>query len=138
MSQQRIKYYKRLYKYALAESYTIQLDKGPDKDIGTEYIQYYSHGLLIIKKSYSWDGPSGPTIDTKDFMRGSLVHDVLYQLIREGRLSINWKDYADKTLKRICIEDGMSKVRAGIIYNAVKRFAGYACKYEAPEILLAP
>ena len=53
-------------------------------------------GHLIIKRSYAWDGPSGPTIDTKNFMRGSLVHDALYQLMRHEHLSSDeWRAVAD-------------------------------------------
>ena len=40
---------------------------------------------LYISKGYSWDGPSGPAIDTPDWIKASLVHDALYQLIRENR-----------------------------------------------------
>jgi len=45
-----------------------------------------SDGGLLIKAGYSWDGPSGSAIDTKNFMQGSLVHDALYQLLRENIL----------------------------------------------------
>jgi hypothetical protein len=79
--------------------------------------------LLIIKARYAWDGASGPAIDTKNFMRGSLVHDVLYQLIREGHLDKGYRKLADQELRRICLEDGMSKIRAWWVYSAVRTFA---------------
>ena len=43
-------------------------------------------GLLTIRKGYAWDGPSGPTWDTRSAMRGSCAHDAIYQLIRAGLL----------------------------------------------------
>jgi hypothetical protein len=45
-----------------------------------------SSGCGQESKGYAWNGPSGPTLDTRNFMRGSLVHDALYQLMREGRM----------------------------------------------------
>lgn len=74
------------------------------------------------------DGPSGPTIDTKEFMRGAFVHDALYQLIREGHLLMRDRKQADKILRRMCIEDGMSRFRAWYVYEAVSRFAKWAAK----------
>ena len=67
------------YKYQLKETSTIAIDISPETPIDTEYITLDSQGNLTIKKGYAWDGPSGPTIDTLTFMRGSLVHDALYQ-----------------------------------------------------------
>ena len=82
--------------------------------------------LLEISEGYAWDGPSGPTIDTKNFMRGALVHDALYQLMRERLVPVEYKDDADRVLQAICREDGMSRFRAWYVYQSVKRFAGFA------------
>lgn len=79
-------------------------------------------GLLHIKEGYSWDGPSGPTWDTTNFMRGSLEHDALYQLIREGQLPRSVRRVADLRLFNVCREDGMSLFRAGYVYLAVRVF----------------
>jgi len=108
------------YKYELVSNYLIRLPFSPPHDITTEYISFTTAGYLVIRDRYGWDGPSGPTIDTEDFMRGSLVHDALYQLMREGHLSTKFRKHADKALKRICIEDGMSRVRAEYVYWAVR------------------
>lgn len=111
--------YKSGYKYQLVEDYTVKVALHPQQDIITEYIILTTKGILTIKKGYAWDGPSGPTFDTKTFMRGSLVHDALYQLIRQIHLSNMWRGTADKELKRICIEDGMSRIRAWWVFNGV-------------------
>ena len=40
-------------------------------------------GFLEIEPNYAWDGTSGPVKDTSANMFASLVHDALYQLMRE-------------------------------------------------------
>ena len=111
------------YKYQLKQSYEVLIDIRPPAAIQTEYIDLSVDGRLAIKKGYAWDGPSGPTIDTLDFMRGSLVHDALYQLMREELLDrAVHRDAADRLLQRLCIEDGMSKLRAAIVYQSVRKF----------------
>ena len=78
---------------------------------------------LTVNARYAWDGPSGPTFDTKTFMRGSLFHDALCQLIGEGLLDKKYRKYADQLLRQICLEDGMSKFRAWYVYMAVRAYS---------------
>ncbi len=119
-------FYKTGYKYQLVKDYLHQLPqefvmKFPE--IETEYLWLGESGQLIVKKSYAWDGPSGPTIDTKNFMRGSLVHDALYQLIRLGKLDKNiYRILADQELYNICRVDGMGWPRACVVYYSVRVF----------------
>jgi hypothetical protein len=82
--------------------------------------------VLIIKAGYAWDGPSGPTWATASFMRGSLFHDGLYQLIREGLIAPEYRRDADDLLKEVCLEDGMWSVRAWWVHRAVVRAAAFA------------
>jgi len=130
------------YKYQLAESCTVTMPDLPvrTREIDTDYIWLGDANLLIIKKGYAWDGPSGPTIDTKDFMRGSLVHDALYQLIRGNHLDKNeYRVLADKELYRICREDGMSWVRANVVYYTLRVFGNPAARPEADhKVIDAP
>jgi len=131
--------YRAGYKYQLVEDYGLFLDKAPEKLIITRFITFETSGFLHIRQDYAWDGPSGPTIDTPDFMRGSLIHDALYQLMRMGYLSSKeWRKFADLLLEQLCIEDGMPKARALYVYTAV-RLAGLPSATE-PErpILHAP
>jgi hypothetical protein len=45
----------------------------------------------------------------------------LYQLMRNKEISKKkWRDEADRELKRICIEDGMCKMRAWWVYKALQ------------------
>jgi hypothetical protein len=112
--------YKDGYKYQLKESSETIINIRPDNDITTDYIDLSSEGKLVIKKGYAWDGPSGPTFDTLNFMRGSLVHDALYQLMREEYLDKNkFREPADRLLQKMCKEDGMSSLRAWWVYLGV-------------------
>ncbi len=111
------------YKYQLKTVYAYDTSIKPKVDIGNQFLTLYSSGLLIISKGYAWDGPSGPAIDTPSFMQASLVHDALYQLMREGLLSIEYRKDADLLLYKIARQDGMWKIRALWTYYAVRRFA---------------
>jgi hypothetical protein len=129
--------YRDGYKYQLTKPCIHWISVKPEKDIETPFISLDKTGCLIIQKGYAWDGPSGPTIDTKNFMRGSLVHDALYQLIRQKHLPKSAREAADKELARICLEDGMPRIRVWWVYKSVRKFAGFAATGEKP-ILEAP
>lgn len=122
MSNKKI-YYKKGYKYQLAKDYECYVNIHPIEAIITKFIELYPTGKLIIKAFYAWDGPSGPTIDTANFMRGSLIHDALFQLFRECKLNMVWYPQANIELRKACLEDGMSEIRAWYIYRSVNKFA---------------
>lgn len=113
--------YRAGYKYQLDDHHFEQTAlRG--HEINESYLRLDPNGLLTITKGYAWDGPSGPTIDTRSFMRGSLVHDALYQLIRLGHLGHNSRLHADELLREICRQDGMNPVRAWWVYHSVRIF----------------
>lgn len=126
------------YKYQLIADYFhvlgINFDNVEPFELG--FIKW-NPSVLLIKKGYAWDGPSGLAIDTKDFMRGSLVHDALYQCMRQGKIDLTHKDACDKELQRICEEDGMADFRAWYVYEAVRIF-GYNSATQPKEVLTAP
>ncbi len=125
----KIKYRKipKHWKYQVLENITMTLETDAPT-IRTPFVTLFRSGHLIIHKGYAWDGPSGPAIDTENFMRGSLIHDVLYQLMREGYLDYSYRKYADQLLREICIADGMWPVRAAWVYMAVRVFGGKNAK----------
>ena len=130
--------YKDGYKYQLHEDYEVTISIIPDSDIATDYMDLDITGQFVIKKGYAWDGPSGPTIDTLNFMRGSLVHDALYQLMRQGQLDRDkFRETADDILRTMCLEDGMSSVRAWWVYKGV-RWGGEDAASEPKEVIRAP
>lgn len=127
-------HYKEGFKYALTED-TAPVQTGilPDKDIRHGFIFLGIDGLMVLLTGFAWDGPSGPTYDSPDSLRGSAFHDGLYGLMGEKLISIEHKDRADDLLRRLCIEDGMPHWRAELWHEAVKKLgAGHI----TPQIVL--
>ena len=131
--------YKSGYKYQITEEYKLQINIEPTLDVFTDYIALSTSGVMTILKGYSFDGPSGPTVDTKTFMRGALVHDCTYQLIRLRHLPSEARWKADANLRTHCLEDGMWKVRAWYVYWCVRLFGSNAADPEnKKQIIVAP
>jgi len=128
-----IKYKSGFRHQLVADAYT-QTAIYPDKAIITKYGELSTDGFLIAKDGYAWDGPSGPCRFIADrlpeflrlkylktILRGSLFHDLIYELIRLGLLPTKWRKQGDKELKRICLEDKMCDIRAWWVYKAVRK-----------------
>lgn len=131
--------YRAGYKYQLAEEYSYDTGFEVAEDINLGFVILQSNGNLVMKNGYAWDGPSGPALDTPSFMRASLVHDALYQLIRSGKLSMDHRNKADRILREISLQDGMSCARAWYSYYAVKLFARKAAeRASAKDVITAP
>lgn len=123
--------YRSDYKYQLAEGYAISISIKPKENIKTEFIDLDTDGNLTVKKGYAWDGPSGPVKDTKENMRASLIHDALYQLMRNNELkSRTHRKAADQIFKDICKADGVSNLRASAYYKALRRYGDTAASLE--------
>lgn len=116
------------YKYQLLETYTVRTGLRPPCPCRLTFAELDTDGTLTIHDGYAWDGPSGPAVDTKDFMRGSLVHDALYQLIRQGMLPTDARGHADRLLRRLCQEDGMTAARAWWVYTSLRAFGSLATR----------
>lgn len=139
--------YRKGYKYKLAQDYVHPL---PDFFINGEVwhpLFTIKGAILRVRKGYAWDGASGPAVDTPSFMRGSLVHDVFYQMLREnllppvlrlisgdGPVDIDIRKWADKELRSVCREDGMGAIRAWWVYRAVRNFASRSARVGRPLI----
>ena len=115
--------YRSDYKYQLADSYKITISITPKTNIETAFIDLDIDGNLLVKEGYAWDGPSGPVKDTEENMRASLVHDALYQLMRNKELSSRThRRAADQLFKDLCKADGVSNFRASVYYKALRKF----------------
>lgn len=91
-------------------------------------------GRLTVYAGYVFDGPSGPTLNTDNSMRGATAHDALYQLAREGKIPPSVRGKADKLAWRIWRADGMSWLRAKIWLWALRRFAKSAYTYKPEKV----
>lgn len=129
-------FYKAGLKYQLTREYRVLIPIYPRNNIATFFLFLTTGGLLTIRLAYAWDGPSGPTIDTPSAMRGSLIHDAIYQLIRLGLLDPAWRAVADAIYEAACVEDGMWRARAWAHFKALRAFGGAAAEADAerPEL----
>lgn len=120
------------WKYRLVEDVLVETSVSPGKLLREPngFITLSSTGTILVKAGYSWDGASGPAIDTKDFMVASLIHDALYQLIRIKLLDKEFRKAADQTLYSLCILSGMSWWRAQYVYLAVRLFGSGNSSHE--------
>jgi hypothetical protein len=136
---------RRGYKYRLTQDYEIILYNTPltkgvwhkDDDSGAtiELLRLLDAGMvqainrpfvLRISKGYPWDGPSGPTRDTPNNVEGSLPHDALYELLREGKLPQSCREWADQVAHEIWRDTGFAL--ADVWYYGLRWFAGYAAR----------
>ena len=126
---------RREYKYNLRSDveYETGIKIAHPKNLGL--LEIDSQGKLTIRKGYAWDGASGPAIDTRNFMRGSLIHDALYQLMREEVIPRNERKKVDKILREVCLSDGMSGFRSWYVYKGVRIFGASSAR---PDLLQAP
>ena len=131
--------YRKGFLYQLAEDEYFQTEIYPEEHINTNFIEMTGKGFLRVKRGYAWDGPSGPTFNTKSSMRGSLIHDALYQLMRMQLLDAKYRVVADEIIYNICVKDKMWKWRAALWRRELKKFASFAANpknikkvYEAP------
>jgi hypothetical protein len=109
-------------KFNLDQDYQVKIAVRPEFDIQTGLISLDTEGNLLLRSGFSWNGANA-TIDTKTILRGAMVHDALYELMREGELSSSrWRETVDQELRRLCREDGMARVRAGFMYFGVRQF----------------
>lgn len=113
------------YKYQLAEDYIIQTEiYGYNYD--SQFLKLTPDGKLLIRSGYAWDGASGTTKDDKTNMESSLVHDALYQLMRQEAIPRSYQKYSDKFFKEICIANGMGRFRAWYYHFGLQNFGKYA------------
>jgi hypothetical protein len=127
--------YKGAYKYQLVDDYSLKLEVFTDEFIETDYIIFGGQGYLKIKAGYAWDGPSGPVLDTVENMRASLIHDALYQLLREEWLPQTFRQKADAEFRRLCIVDGVKSYRAWCWYVALRIGGNPAASPENAKIV---
>lgn len=118
----------------------IDLDTASEK----KFFVLESNGILKIKKGYRWDGPTTKPVARPDdyqdvLMNASLVHDVIYDLMRMGKIDredtlippIFWWNHdgfrnrllADNIFYMIAIKDADARAE---FWWATVRFGGWA------------
>lgn len=132
--------FKEGYKYQLGAPFELQISLRPEESLGLDYVELTQSGLLRLAKGYAWDGPSGPTPDLPSFMRASLVHDALYQLMRHDLLDrFRYRKSADLLMRQLCVEDGMNPLLAAVAYGAVRLMGERHARQDSrKQLLFAP
>lgn len=132
-----MKYIKKKTKYRLEEEYT-EMVGIIGYEAETPLIKLTLVGQLTVKYGYGFD-PSGPTIDTKSSLRGSLEHDALYELMRLGFIPLSELDAVNDRLEIACKEDGMWDIRAELWDKGLDIFGkNSADPKNNPKIRTAP
>ena len=111
------------YKYQLFENAYFQTEIKPEKYLELPFSSLSKDGILTCCRGYAWDGAT-MAIDTKNFMRASLCHDALYQLMAHNLLDKKWREQADKELIKVAKANGMSAFRRWYVYLAIRTFGG--------------
>lgn len=121
--------YKSGYRYKLDEVYTHEL---PFSAFDAKQIAAWVSlvdNRLVISSGYAWDGAStGLPWTPKKWLRPSLVHDALYQLIREGQLPMERRQDADNIFYQLLRENQVNVVLAFAAYLAVRIFGNYVLR----------
>lgn len=137
MLDNKIKF-KAGYKYQLFEDFRFKIKIPISKPLESDWLKSDLLGNILVKKGYCWDGATC-AIDTDNFMRGALVHDVLYQLIREGVILNKYREHADDILIRILEIDGMSFIRRFYVKQSLNMFGAIAASPSSKrKVLIAP
>ena len=131
-------FFKDGYRYQLIQSISVRTAIKPVAPGGNNFVRMDDDGLLTIERGYAWDGASGPAINTLTYRRASLVHDALYQLIREGVVSMADRNLADQYLHAIAVKDGMWLPRACWGYQTVNLLGAIWMANKRDEVLSAP
>lgn len=130
--------YRAGYKYSLWNDYSVNINIF-GRPVSHRLFTLDSAGKLTIFADYPWDGPSGPTFDSKTGMRASLVHDALFEMLRLGLLPHDpCFHIANLEFRKILLEDQMCELRAKLWFRGVESF-GDACAAACPvRIISAP
>lgn len=129
-------FYKEGYKYWVYQDYSINTEILLGYSGGNDFVSITPDGTLSIKKGYAWDGASGPVPRLKSFVKGSLGHDALYQLIRIGVVPLKDKDKVDKIMYNLFKSDSMWPPLAYIAHEAVTVLGGMALSSENPVLVI--
>ena len=121
----------RGYRYQVMDKFSIDVSGffGSER-LCISGFAYLENGSLRVSKGYAWDGPSGPVIHTKNWLKPSLVHDVFYQLIRNGFFPDPEKARAkaDDLMLSMLRAEGMSRFRSWYSWKAVRIFGKKAVR----------
>lgn len=88
--------------------------------------KYYTLNRYMARgeKGYSWDGNT-MFFDFKSTRVASMVHDIMYQAMREGVVPRSYRREIDKEFFLCCVHDGTHPLLACVMWLAVRVFGGF-------------
>jgi len=106
-------------KYRLIKTISIMTPMRPLKTIRGSFATLTTKGRLYLKKGMLWDGASG-AIDTENVMLPSAAHDIGCSWYLKGLINDDMRKQFDDLFYKLLKQEGVSGLRAGYMYKAVK------------------
>lgn len=94
-------------------------------DVNAPQATLLPNGVIVLKRGFMWDGPSGPAVNTLNTAIPSAIHDALYELIELGFLPPETRRSADKTYRDSLKTWGVPAWRRALHYRGVSLFGGF-------------
>lgn len=94
---------------------------------GTVVASFQDNDSVTLTPDYSWDGNSGPAVNTLKCLRASALHDAWCQAMQEDIFEGSWMNWmrGASEYRKICRDDGMSRVRAWSRYFAIATYGSF-------------
>ena len=131
--------YKSGYAYYTTEALEVPVDFAcPDFPLAvvSDTWLWCRQGRLVIRARYAWDGASFVLfrwVGTPGaWLLPSLVHDALYQSLREGKLGRQYRDEIDRLFCRQLQARGVSWVVSMVAYWCVRVGGNFAVRKTNP------
>lgn len=130
--------YVKADKFILGRDEFFSLPFKPKETIRTSYCTFYDNGDLHIKRGFLWSA-NFPAINTENTKPASLLHDCIYNLIKDGFLPREpYREHGDRLLYDVLIECNVLQYRAFAWYKAVQLGGDEALDSPPPKMYYSP
>ncbi len=127
--------YKSGYRYVSQETVLVNVGPALHAPVSSAFASIAAEKLCVMAK-YAWDGASFTPFKwlgtPKAWLTPSLVHDALYQLIRDGLMDRQYREAADRLFRDMLIERGVWRWVAWVAYYAVRVGGNFAVRQTNP------
>lgn len=127
--------YKSGYRYVSQEAVVVDVGAELHVPLQAPFASIAAETLCVMSR-YAWDGASFTPFKwfgTPDsWLTPSLVHDALYQAMREGFLQLTYRERVDRLFRSMLIERGVWRALAWAAYYAVRVFGNFAVRKTNP------
>ena len=128
--------YKTGYEHKTNCAWYFDTEVYPPETIETDLIRLTTKGSVRLRKHFSWNG-ANCCPEFKTSIRGSALHDALFQLLGSGLLDMKWLPQANKEMLKTCKKSGMWAITRVLIRTGLRIGSRVAIKIKE-KILIAP